>query len=153
MNHKNAGEKCEFDEGRVWDWIVIGTGVGGSTFGYALAKSGNRVLFLEKGADHRVNAQKKSGALLESIVPSPSARGPVDYTNTGRSPSKIWDTTRDRWIHPILGVGTGGSSALFGMVMERFWKEDFAPGLWHKGSGSSLPDRWPVRFEELEPFY
>jgi choline dehydrogenase-like flavoprotein len=32
-----------------WDAIVVGTGMGGSTFGYELARRGRRVLFLEKG--------------------------------------------------------------------------------------------------------
>src|SRR5882724_6222466 len=32
-----------------WDVVVIGTGMGGSTAGYALARLGRRVLFIEKG--------------------------------------------------------------------------------------------------------
>ena len=32
-----------------WDYLVIGTGVGGSTAGYALARAGYQVLFVEKG--------------------------------------------------------------------------------------------------------
>ena len=143
----------EQTDGALWDWIVIGTGMGGSTFGHALAKGGRRVLFIEKGADRRVNRQKKSGHYLESLIPNPLARSEEDYQNTGRSHTKIWDATRGRWLNPILGSGTGGSSALYGMVMERFWKEDFEPGAWHTNSKSALPDRWPVSFEEMEPYY
>ncbi|MBK8576148.1 MAG: GMC family oxidoreductase N-terminal domain-containing protein [Elusimicrobia bacterium] len=137
----------------VWDWIVIGTGMGGSTFGHALAKAGRRVLFIEKGADQRVNQNKKAGNYLESLVPSPVERSAKDYKNAGRSHTKIWDATRGRWIKPILGSGTGGSSALYGMVLERFWKEDFEPGRWYKGSKSALPERWPILFDEMEPYY
>ena len=136
-----------------WDWIVVGTGVGGATFGHTLAEAGRRVLFIEKGLDRRTNPQKKSGQFLESLVSNLRARSVEDHQNTGRSSSSIWDATRNRWIKPILGSGTGGSSALFGMVMERFWKEDFEPGRWHKGAGASLPERWPVSFKEMEPFY
>ena len=32
-----------------WDVIVVGTGMGGATLGYALARAGLGVLFLEKG--------------------------------------------------------------------------------------------------------
>jgi choline dehydrogenase-like flavoprotein len=141
------------EKNQVWDWIIIGTGVGGSTFGHALAQAGRRVLFVEKGADHRVNRQKKPGNYLESLIPHPAGRSVEDYQNTGRSHAKIWDATRNRWLKPILGSGTGGSSALFGMVMERFWKEDFESGSCHKQSDSSLPPRWPIRFDEMMPYY
>ena len=33
----------------VWDVIVVGTGMGGGVLGYSLARSGRRVLFVEKG--------------------------------------------------------------------------------------------------------
>lgn len=141
------------EDNHVWDWIVIGTGIGGSSFGHALAKAGRRVLFIEKGVDHRVNRHKMLGGFLESLVFQPSSRSSEDYQNSGRSHSKIWDATRRRWLKPILGSGTGGSSALFGMVMERFWKEDFEPGSWNTNSSCSLPDRWPVSFKEMEPYY
>ncbi|MGH9831011.1 MAG: FAD-binding protein, partial [Blastocatellia bacterium] len=36
-------------EGHVWDVIVIGTGAGGSTAGFNLARSGRSVLFVERG--------------------------------------------------------------------------------------------------------
>ena len=36
---------------RKWDVIVVGTGMGGATLGLALARSGQQVLFVEKGRD------------------------------------------------------------------------------------------------------
>ncbi|MGO9384240.1 MAG: FAD-binding protein, partial [Mycobacterium sp.] len=33
----------------MWDVIVVGTGMGGGMLGYRLARSGRRVLFVEKG--------------------------------------------------------------------------------------------------------
>lgn len=153
MKNNQAEETGKLETNQVWDWIVIGTGMGGSTFGHSLAKAGRKVLFIEKGADQRVNRQKKSGNYMESLIPEPAARSVEDYQNTGRFHNKIWDATRHRWLKPILGSGTGGSSALYGMVMERFWKKDFEPGSWNTNSKSSLPNRWPVSFEEMEPHY
>lgn len=137
----NPIEPVEVNQDTLWDWIVIGTGIGGSTFGHFLAKSGRRVLFIEKGIDHRTNKQKKAGHFIESIVPSVEKRTARDYQNGGRAFLKIWDATRERLVKPILGSGTGGSSALYGMVMERFWQKDFTS------------DQWPVSFEEMQPHY
>ena len=36
-------------EGEEWDAIVVGTGMGGGTFGYELARRGRRVLYLDRG--------------------------------------------------------------------------------------------------------
>src|SRR5208282_324718 len=36
-------------EGHLWDVIVIGTGAGGSTAGFNLARLGRSVLFVERG--------------------------------------------------------------------------------------------------------
>ena len=41
--------KLDDPEGTEWDVVVVGNGMGGSTVGYALARSGHRVLFVEKG--------------------------------------------------------------------------------------------------------
>ena len=44
------GELTARDAERVvWDVIVVGTGMGGGTLGYRLARSGRKVLFVEKG--------------------------------------------------------------------------------------------------------
>jgi choline dehydrogenase-like flavoprotein len=39
-----------------WDVIVVGTGMGGGMLGYSLARSGRRVLFVEKGRSTRPGA-------------------------------------------------------------------------------------------------
>ena len=39
-------------ERTVWDVIIVGTGMGGATLGFALARLGWRVLFVEKGRSY-----------------------------------------------------------------------------------------------------
>ena len=39
-------------ERRIWDVLVIGTGMGGATLGYALARAGWNVVFVEKGRSY-----------------------------------------------------------------------------------------------------
>src|SRR4051812_43532127 len=34
---------------RDWDFVIVGTGIGGGTLGPALARAGRQVLFIEKG--------------------------------------------------------------------------------------------------------
>ena len=48
----------------VWDVIVVGTGMGGGMLGYSLARSGRRVLFVEKG---RSTLPGASGTIRSAI--------------------------------------------------------------------------------------
>lgn len=136
-----------------WDDIIVGTGMGGATIGHALAKAGRRVLFLEKGEDYITNPQSLKGDFLEALAGS--SRSDQAYQNAGRAHLEIWDTLKQRALRPLLGSGTGGSTALYGMVMERFWPHDFEPKRYHPNAEAdcSLPDRWPVSFTEMEPYY
>ena len=47
-----------------WDVIVVGTGIGGATLGYALAKAGKRVLFCEKGRSYLGDAEALTLSLI-----------------------------------------------------------------------------------------
>ena len=117
---------------KLWDVIIIGTGVVGATLGYALARGGQRVLFCEKGNSQRDNPLATRGAYAElyspcAEVPKPKHRDIL--ANAGRYCDQMQDrsTTRHRTFIPFIGSGTGGSSALYGMAMERFSPADFEP--------------------------
>src|SRR5262245_41664970 len=56
-----------------WDVIVVGTGMGGATAGYALAKRGWRVLFLERGHFLFGDFDRGNGQLVDGDD-SPAAR-------------------------------------------------------------------------------
>lgn len=138
-----------------WDYLVIGTGVGGATLGHALSKAGRKLLFLEKGRAHFRHADTLRGAYPESFFPreeAPSARYANFLAKAGRCYDEIQDGQRN--FVPYIGCGAGGSSALYGMAMERFFPADFEPGKhFSDGSGSSLPDAWPIRYETMAPYY
>ena len=39
-------------------------------------------------------------------------------------------------------------------ALERFFPADFAPGQYHRdATGSTVPERWPITYEDLAPFY
>lgn len=138
-----------------WDYIIIGTGMGGSTIGHALAKAGKKVLFLEKGMDSESNPQALKGKFLEVLKPEKDHGGDAAYCNAGRSNLEIWDVLKKRSMKPLLGMGTGGSTALYGMTMERFWPQDFEPRKYHPKADRdcTLPEKWPISFTDLEPYY
>jgi choline dehydrogenase-like flavoprotein len=139
-------------EGHLWDVIVIGTGAGGSTAGFNLARSGRSVLFIERG-----KLLHRDPTVVRGV--------PFSWTgNPERALSHGW------WPRPIdfrdeeggasvptrppIGSGAGGSTAQFNGVMDRFRPEDFTPRRFFPDiSGASLPEAWPVSYEELAPYY
>lgn len=143
---------------RHWDAIVVGTGMGGATLGYALAKAGKNVLFCEKGKSAHSSASLAgcyAEELLENSNKSNSNKSEV-FKNAGREWLEIEDRTKTRVrTHiPFIGAGTGGSSALYGMALERFFPEDFTPRASYPDAGdSALPYTWPITYRDLLPFY
>ncbi len=143
---------------RHWDVIVVGTGMGGATLGYALAKAGNSVLFCEKGKSAHSSASLKGRYAEEfpgASSASNSSRSDI-FKGAGREWTNIEDRTKPRVKinTPFIGSGTGGSTALYGMALERFFPEDFTPRACHPSAeDSTLPDAWPITYHDLLPHY
>jgi choline dehydrogenase-like flavoprotein len=133
------------DLSRMWDVAIIGAGLGGATLGHALAGRGHSVLFIERGY------WQSPGAVLDDADVSPHAqlqRGwwPAEFTHRNGQSTQTFQ-------HPI-GCGTGGSSGIFGMVMERFRPEDFTPGrLVPEPGESTVTESWPIDYTDLAPYY
>jgi choline dehydrogenase-like flavoprotein len=124
-----------------YDVLIVGTGVGGATCGYALAKAGHRVLFLEEGRD-------LSGAeALRGMPPEAAESYPGSSPNerrealirSGRNPEPYQDLVAGDSFVPYIGYGTGGSSGLYGMVLERRHPHDF--------------EGWPLSYADLAAWY
>lgn len=141
------------------DYVIIGTGMGGATLGYALAKAGKSVLFCERGRSSLKNLPALRGTFAESCFPRPEpvqAKHAELLIRAGRYSLSISDcsTSQVKSHIPFLGAGTGGSTALYGMALERFFPADFIPRCHFPEAGdSTLPDRWPITYDELRPFY
>ena len=144
-----------------WNVIVIGTGVGGATLGHALAKAGKSVLFLEKGrVQLKGNCDSISGRYAEDFFDTEASQPENSHRDilrrAGRYWEKILEVTSDRpyAFSPFIGEGGGGSSALYGMVMERFFPEDFnVNSYFNDVKGANLPDAWPISYEDIRPYY
>lgn len=146
----------ELYEDFVWDVVVIGTGIGGATTGFHLAKQGKKVLFMEKGKQYDHNPEACCDNFAETFVKEGASGKEIQsiYKNAGRWTAAFYDKSgRDKSFVPFIGSGAGGSSALYGGAMERFFPEDFSCGQYHDDPGSSLPDQWPISYEDLKPYY
>lgn len=138
-----------------WDAIVVGTGMGGGTLGYKLAEAGKHVLFIEKGRSHLQNTSVLSGQYAEMFFPyveRPEPKHRDILQKAGRWTETIIDASKTKVNPhiPFVGSGTGGSSALYGMVMERFSPVDF-------GDSRSIEPKekrgWPISYADLKPYY
>ena len=115
----------------VWDVIVVGTGMGGGMLGYSLARSGRRVLFVEKGRSTLPGTPGTIRAAMPELAEPQAYRSAEAYydalARAGRTTDEIEDISGrfpKRFV-PFIGSGTGGSSALYGMVCERFFVARF----------------------------
>ena len=144
----------------VWDVIVVGTGMGGGMLGYSLARSGRRVLFVEKGRSTLPGAPGTIRSSMPELAEPLAARSAETYydalARAGRSTDEIEDISGrfPRRFLPFIGSGTGGSSALYGMVCERFFARDFTPRQDFRDPGdSTVPEAWPVTYDQMRPWY
>lgn len=144
---------------RRWDVIVVGAGMAGATIGYALARGGLRVLFCELGRSHLTRSDAATGNFVESLFDPPGVPGPEHrelLARAGRYFGEMADVTASKVRRhiPFIGAGTGGSSALYGGALERFFSADFEPCAQHPDvADSHLPERWPITYGELVPYY
>ncbi|OYU99517.1 MAG: glucose-methanol-choline oxidoreductase [Burkholderiales bacterium PBB5] len=158
-----ASQVISLDEaaGQTWDLVVVGMGVGGGTFGWAMAQRGQRVLFCERGQlplagprDPLTGRYPEEGLPGHQAGQDPASRQAL--RRAGRDADLIMDSSagRLRSFLPFIGAGGGGSSALYGMAMERFFPSDFEPGRHHRADeGASLVREWPVSYGDMAPWY
>ncbi len=145
-----------------WDVIVIGTGMGGATSGYELARRGRKVLFIEKGPFLHADFAAAPSGLQDAVVRPTEAdarelpRNRDERLAGGHWPHRFSARTNLgnlSFLGPV-GCVTGGSSTFYAAALERFAPADFAPRANFKQcTATTLPDQWPVSYAELEPYY
>lgn len=138
----------------LWDYIIIGTGVGGSTLGYALAKKGKKILFIEKGASEDFI----KGRFPESQLSSFDHFSESDLEllkKFGRYSdfvNEVSDKSIKRFV-PLLGQGLGGSSLIYGAALERFFPEDFKPTQFFSQYPNTSVVDWPISYPDMDSYY
>jgi choline dehydrogenase-like flavoprotein len=118
-----------------YDVIIIGTGAGGGTLAYRLAKAGKRILILERGP---FLPQEKSNWSTQAV-----------FLDERYHTKEVWTDKEGNDLHPGTGYWVGGNTKVYGAALFRLRKEDFGV-LHHKGG---ISPAWPVPYEVFEPYY
>lgn len=126
---------------RHWDVIVVGTGMGGATFGRAMADRGRSVLFVEKG---------RQGFRSECQTLSPDVADPLARIVRGYWPDKLEGKINGQLssFFAPLGCGIGGSSVFYAGTLERPEPHDLEdrPAMPHPVGG------WPCSWQDMVPW-
>jgi choline dehydrogenase-like flavoprotein len=118
-----------------YDIIIIGTGSGGSTVAHQLAKTGKKILILERGG----------------FIPKEKQNwDPHEVVTAGRyRPNDTWYNQDDKPFKPFIHYNVGGNSKMYGAALFRFREKDF---MQVEHYGGTSPE-WPFHYDTLEPYY
>jgi choline dehydrogenase-like flavoprotein len=118
-----------------YDIIVIGSGPSGASLAHRLARTGKRILMLERGGylpRSRANWDAKTVFV----------DGAYQATDT-------WYGTDGSTFRPGLHYYVGGNSKVYGAALLRLRERDFLD-LQHKGG---ISPAWPLGYDVFEPYY
>ena len=118
-----------------YDFVIIGTGMGGGTLAYALRNSGARILLIERG---------------DYLPQEPENWLPTAVFGQGRyKPDEKWLSAQGEPFSPGVHYFVGGNTKVYGAALPRLRREDFGP-IEHEGGTSPA---WPLTYDDLEPYY
>jgi len=121
-----------------YDVVVIGSGMGGATCAWALARRGARVLVLERG---------------ERLPREPENASPrAVFLHRRYKPQETWLDASDgtpRRYAPGVHYVVGGNTKVYGASLPRFRESDFEA----TEHADGLSPAWPFRYQDLEPYY
>jgi choline dehydrogenase-like flavoprotein len=118
-----------------YDVLIIGSGAGGGTLAHRLARTGKRILILERGDWLPREARNWS---VEEVF----------GVNRYVSP-ETWLTSDGKPFQPQVHYFVGGATKVFGAALYRLRKEDFGELRHYDG----VSPAWPIGYEEMEPYY
>jgi choline dehydrogenase-like flavoprotein len=118
-----------------YDIIIIGSGPGGGSMAWKLAKTGRRILLLERGdylPRSRLNWSSKAV-----------------FVDAAYQAKETWYGKDGSEFYPGLHYFVGGNSKVYGAALLRLRKEDF--GEIRHADGVS--PAWPLGYDAFEPYY
>ena len=118
-----------------YDVVIIGSGAGGGTLAYSLAKFGFKVLLVERG-DYLV--REKENWNPRSV-----------FIDNRYHAKETWYDKESKPFAPGINDFVGGNTKLYGAALLRLRKEDFGE-IQHYGG---ISPAWPMTYEEFQPYY
>ena len=117
------------------DVVIVGSGMGGGTTAYALAKKGVNVLVLERG--ERLPSEKQNWDPKEVFV------------NKRYKSKEVWVDSKGKKFEAGVHFYVGGNTKMYGASLPRLREKDFEE-LQHLEGKSPA---WPFTYWDIEPFY
>lgn len=118
---------------RHYDVAIVGSGAGGGTLAYGLARQGYKVLLLEQG-DY-----------LPREADNTSDDGAFGKKYMSAEPMEICGRRHNFPFHAYVG----GATKLYGAALYRLREADFGELRFPDG----VSPAWPIRYADLEPYY
>lgn len=118
-----------------YDYIVIGTGAGGSTIAYKLGLSGKNILVLERGD------------FLPKEIDNWSPK--AVFTDGKYRTKEKWLDKAEKEFEPFTHYCVGGNTKMYGAALLRMRESDFSEVKHYGGISPS----WPINYDDMEPYY
>jgi choline dehydrogenase-like flavoprotein len=127
-----AGEAMQLDH---YDLIVVGSGPGGASLAQRVARTGKRILLLERG----------------DYLPRSPANWDAEtvFVNGAYQATETWYGADGRSFRPGLHYFVGGNSKVYGAALFRLRERDFDE-IRHK---DGISPAWPLKYDAFEPYY
>ena len=118
-----------------YDIIIIGTGAGGGTLAYRLAKSGKQILILERGSF--LPREKENWDTVEVFQ--------KDRYHT----EEFWYDKKGKSFKPGTSYYVGGNTKVYGGALFRLRERDFEQ-IEHVGG---ISPEWCLKYADFAPYY
>ncbi|GAB4189149.1 MAG: GMC family oxidoreductase [Simkaniaceae bacterium] len=118
-----------------FDYIIIGSGAGGGTIAHKLAKTGRKILIIERGG------------FLPREIENWQARSV--FVEGRYSPKEKWLDKDGKAFTPGTHYYVGGNTKFYGAALLRLREKDFGE-IKHYGGTSPA---WPLKYDDMKPYY
>ena len=118
-----------------YDVVIVGSGPGGGTVAWKLAKTGRRILLIERGDYLRRGRENWDSKAV--------------FVDGLYQAAETWTSASGESFHPGLHYFVGGNSKLYGGVLLRLRERDFH-GVEHP---DGIAPEWPEKYDVFEPYY
>jgi choline dehydrogenase-like flavoprotein len=118
-----------------YDVVIIGSGPGGGTMAWRLAKTGKRILLLERG-DYL--PRERENWDTQAV-----------FAEARYQAKETWYNKDGRSFQPGLHYFVGGNSKVYGAALFRLRERDFEEIRHPDG----ISPAWPLKYDVFEPYY